>query len=43
MVNMTHLAVPAGVHTSQLVLHAIYRVSDRCGFSHNYFVTREDE
>jgi hypothetical protein len=26
-VNTTHLVVPAGFHTSQLVLHVIYRVS----------------
>jgi hypothetical protein len=34
-VNMTHLAVPAGFHTCQLVLHLIYRISDKCGFSYN--------
>ncbi len=39
MVNMTHLVVPAGFHTSQLVLCAINRVPDKHGFSSNYFVT----
>jgi hypothetical protein len=27
--NTTHLVVPVWFHTSQLVLHAIYRVSDK--------------
>jgi hypothetical protein len=36
-VNTIHLAVPAGFHTSQLDLHAIYR------FSYNYFVTGEED
>jgi hypothetical protein len=44
MVNTTHLAVPAGFHISQMVLHAINRVSDkRVFFKYNCFVTREDE
>jgi hypothetical protein len=30
--QMIHLAVPAGFHTSQLDLHMVYRVSDKCGF-----------
>jgi hypothetical protein len=42
-VKTTHLAATAGFHTSQLVLHVIYRVSDRHGFSYNYFVTVEDK
>jgi hypothetical protein len=39
MVNTTHLAAPAGFHTSQLALHAINRVSDKHGFSYNYLGT----
>jgi hypothetical protein len=42
-VNMLHLAVPAGLHTSQLDLHTIHRVFDKCGFSFNYFLTGEDD
>ncbi len=38
--NTTNLAVPARFHTSQLVLHVVYRVSDKHKFSYNYFVTR---
>ncbi len=38
-----HSMVLAGFHISQLVFHAIYRVSDQQGFSYNYFVTGEDE
>ncbi len=41
-VNTTHLAVTAGFQTSQLALHSIYRVSDKYGFSYNYFVTGKD-
>jgi hypothetical protein len=29
MVNTTNLVVPAGFHTSQLVLYAIYRISNK--------------
>jgi hypothetical protein len=43
MVNMIHLAVPAGFHTTQLDLYMIYSVSDKCGFSYNYFVTEEED
>jgi hypothetical protein len=42
-VNTIHLEVPAGFHTSQLVLHAVCRVSDKPKFSYNYFVNGEDE
>jgi hypothetical protein len=42
MVNISHLAVLAGFHTSQLVLHATNRVSHKQRFSYNYFVTGED-
>jgi hypothetical protein len=42
MVNATHLGVPAGFHASQLDLYVIYRVSEKCRFSYNYFVTGED-
>ncbi len=34
IVSKTHLAIPAGFHTSQLVLYAIYRVSDK----HRFFI-----
>ncbi len=40
---MRHLGVPIRFHTSQLDLHTIYKVSDKCGFSYNYFVTGEDD
>jgi hypothetical protein len=43
MVNTIHLMVPARFHTAQLNLHTRYRVSDKCGFSYHYFVTREDD
>jgi hypothetical protein len=43
MVNMTQLVVQAGFHTSQLIIHAIYRVSVKHRFSYNYFVTRGDK
>jgi hypothetical protein len=42
-VNITNLAVPAGFNTSKLVLHAVYRVSNKHWFSYNYFVTGDDE
>jgi hypothetical protein len=38
-----HLAVSAGFHTYQLVIHVIYRVSDKHRFSNNCFVNGEDE
>ncbi len=38
-VNTRHLPVLDGFHTSQLILHVISRVSNKCGFSYNYFVT----
>jgi hypothetical protein len=41
-VNTVHEAFPSGFHTSQLDLHTIYRISDKCDFSYNYFVTGED-
>jgi hypothetical protein len=40
-VNTTHLVIPAGFHTSQPALHAINRVSEKQGFSCNYFLTGE--
>jgi hypothetical protein len=43
MVSMIHLAVLAGFHISQLDLHVISRLSDKCGYSYNYFVTGEDD
>jgi hypothetical protein len=41
-VNTIHLVVPAGFNSFQLDLHTIYKVSNKCRFSYNYFVTRED-
>jgi hypothetical protein len=43
MVNMTHLAVPAKFHTSQLDLYVIYTVSMSAGFhTITFIVTGED-
>ncbi len=43
MVNMIHLAVPAGFHIPSWISIQITGLPISVGYSYNYFVTRKDD